>query len=60
MTEDDKWEDIANDAIALLNQWDSDLWVSSQGTESRRVMDPDLADLYRRKRALDKPELPYR
>ena len=57
MTED-TWKDIAHDAIALLNEWDQNIWdAQSSGS---RVMDADLADLYRRLKALEPQELPYR
>lgn len=55
---EDTWKEIAHDAIALLNEWDKHIW-NEQGS-SHRVMDADLADLYRRLRALEPQELPYR
>lgn len=45
-----EWSQIATDAIALLDQWDANLWDKER--LGRRVMDADLADLYRRQRAL--------
>ncbi len=42
------WKEIAEDAIALLNHWDEEMWKGP----GRRVMAPDLADLHRRVRAI--------
>lgn len=39
---------LADDAIALLDEWDKKMWDGP----GRRVMDADLADLYRRRRAM--------
>jgi hypothetical protein len=41
---------LADDAIALLNEWDKNMWENDK--LGKRVMDADLADLYRRRRAM--------
>lgn len=58
MTDDD-WKQLAEDAIALLNEWDKNLWAENH-QQGQRVMDPDLSDLYRREGALEPTGLPYR
>jgi hypothetical protein len=39
---------ITDDAIALANEFDIQMWEGP----GRRVMQPDLADLYRRRREI--------
>jgi hypothetical protein len=46
---------LAKDAIELANEFDRQLW-EAEGRPGRRVMQPDLADLYRRFRAAPVPQ----
>lgn len=48
---DDSYRMILDDAILLLEEWDRQ--DSAARGDRYRVMNPDLADIVRRKRALD-------